>query len=58
MLYNSINHVISAFSPKGWWGHDSREEAESAAGVGLCCTHNAAVRCLLGFIFCKVMQKQ
>jgi len=23
-----------------------RKEVESAAGVGLCCTHNAAVRCL------------
>jgi len=34
-----------------------RKEVESAAGVGLCCMHNAPVRCLLGFLFCKVMQK-
>ena len=33
-------------------------EVETAAEVGLYCTHNATVHCLLGFIFRKVMQKQ
>jgi len=35
-----------------------RKEVESAAAVRLCCTHNAPVRCLLVFLFCKVMLKQ
>jgi len=33
-----------------------RKEVDSAAAVGLCCTHNALVHCLLGFLFRKVMQ--
>jgi len=28
-------------------------KVDSAAGVGLCCMHNAPVRCLLGFLFRK-----
>jgi len=34
------------------------EEVESAAAVGLCYTHNAPVRCLLGFFFRKVMNAE
>jgi len=34
-----------------------RKEVNSAAAVGLCCTHNAPVCCLLGFLFRKVMRK-
>jgi len=34
-----------------------RKEVDSAAAVGLCGTHNAPVRCLLGFLFHKVMHK-
>jgi len=34
-----------------------RKEVDSATAVGLFCTHNTPVRCLLGFLFCKVMQK-
>jgi len=33
----------------------TRKEVESTAGVGLCCTCSAPVRCLLGFLFCKIM---
>ena len=57
LLYDSLNLVINAFSSvllEAWF---RRKEVESAAGVGLCCMHNAAVHCLLGFLFCKVMQK-
>jgi len=38
-----------------WWFR--RKEVESAAAVGLCCTHKAPVRYLLGFLFRKVMLK-
>jgi len=34
-----------------------RKEVDSAAAIGLRCMHNAAVRCLLGFLFRNVMQK-
>jgi len=34
-----------------------RKEVKSAPAVGLCCTHNAPVRCLLDFLFRKVMLK-
>jgi len=33
------------------------KEVDSAAAVGLCYTHNAPARCLLGFLIRKVMQK-
>jgi len=33
------------------------KEVDSTAVVGLCCTHNALVCCLLGFLFHKVMLK-
>jgi len=59
MLYDSLNHVINAFGWMNRWlgARFRRKEVESAAGVGLCSTHNAAVRCLLGFPFRNVMQK-
>jgi len=58
MLYDSLNLVIDAFRLQGCWGAwFRRKEVESAAGVGLCCMHSAPVRCLLGFLFCKVVQK-
>jgi len=59
LLYDSLNLVINAFSSEllGAWFRFRINEVESAAEVGLCCTHNALVRCLLGFLFCKVMQK-
>jgi len=48
LLYDSLNLVINALA-RGCWGAWFRiNEVESAAEVGLCCTHNAAVRCLLG----------
>jgi len=33
------------------------KEVNSAAAVVLCFMHNAPVRCLLGFLFHKVIQK-
>ena len=58
LLYDSsLNLVINAFS----WGLLGAwfriNEVESAAEVGLCCTHNPPVCCILGFLFRKVMQK-
>jgi len=32
-----------------------RKEVENASAVGLCCTHKATVRYLLGFLFRKVI---
>jgi len=58
LLYDSLSLVIKAFSNRDYRGAwFRRKELDSAAAVGLCCTHNAPVRCLLGFLFCKVMQK-
>jgi len=58
LRYDSLSLVINTFSSKlsGTWYR--RKEVESAAAVGLCCTHNAPVRCLLGFLFLKVMLEQ
>ena len=58
LLYDSLSLAINAFSYRevlGTWFR--RKEVESAAGVGLCCMHNAPVCCILGFLFRKVMQK-
>ena len=48
LLYDSLNLVINAFA----WGLCGawfrRKEVDSAVAVGLCCTHKAPVRCLLG----------
>jgi len=47
-----INHAVNAFSPQDCWvPWFRRKEVENAAGVGLCCTHSAPVRCLLAFLF-------
>ena len=59
LLYDALNLVINAFSSGlfgGIWLR--RKEVESAAAVGLCYTHNAPVRCLLGFFFRKVMNAE
>jgi len=57
LLYDSLNLVINLLS-SGQLGAQLRiNETESAAEVGLCCTHNAPVCYLLGFLFRKVMQK-
>jgi len=57
LLYDSLNLVINAFISELLGAWFRIKEVESAAEVGLCCTHNAPVRCLLGFLFRKVMQK-
>jgi len=57
LLYDSINTVINAFSLgllEAWFRIN---EVERAAEVGLCCMHNAPIRCLLGFLFRKAIQK-
>jgi len=49
LLYDSPNLVVNAFSSGLFVGHGSgirRKEVESTPAVGLCCTHNALVRCL------------
>jgi len=48
MLYGSLNRVIDAFISGRLEAWFRRNEVESAAEVGLCCMHNAHVRCLLG----------
>ena len=58
LVYDSLSLVINAFSYREYWGAwFRRKEVDSAAAVGLCCKHNAPVRCLLGFLLCKLMQK-
>jgi len=56
-LYDSLSLVINAFSSGLLGAWFRRKEVKSATEVGLCCTHNAPVCCLLGFLFRKVMQK-
>jgi len=57
LLYDSLNLVINVFSLGVLGAWFRRKEVERAAAVGLCCMHKAPVRCLLGFLFRKVMQK-
>ena len=57
LLYDSLSFVINAFSYRDCWGMVQMKEVDSAAAVGLCCTRNALMRCLLCFLFRKVMQK-
>jgi len=57
LLYDSLNLVMNAFSWGFWGTWYRRKEVESAEAVGLCCTHKAPVRRLLGFLFRKVMLK-
>jgi len=55
LLCDSLNLVINAW---GFWeAWFKRKEVESAAAVGLCCMHEAPLRRILGFLFCKVMLK-
>jgi len=54
-LPKSCSQYIQPAGLLGAWF--SRKEVESVAGVGLRCTHSGPVRCLLGFLFRKVMQK-
>ena len=53
-LPKSCNQCVQLRAVGGSWFR--RKEVENAAGVGLCCTHNAPVRCLLGFLFRKVIK--
>jgi len=52
LLHDSLNLVINALSYRDCRERGSGErKVDSAAAVGLCCMHNAPVRCLLGFLF-------
>ena len=51
----SCNQCIQLAAVVGAWFRIN--EVKSAAEVGLCCTHNAPVHCLLDFLFRKVMEK-
>jgi len=59
LLYDSLRLVINAFSHRVCWDLGAAwfrtKEVDGAAAVGVCCTHNTSVRCLLGFLFRKVM---
>jgi len=57
LLYDSLNLVIDALSYRDCWGHGSGERKSIVLQQLDCCTHNVPVRCLLGFLFRKVMQK-
>ena len=59
LLYDSPSLVINAFSHRDCWGHGSGERKSIALQQLDCvaCTRNALMRCLLGYLFCKVMQK-
>jgi len=51
---NSCNQCVQLWLLGAWF---RRKEVKSTAAVGLCCTHNARVHCLLGFLLCKVTLK-
>jgi len=55
LLYGSLSLVMNAFSYREYWGHGSGERKSTALQQLDCCTHNAPVRCLLGFLFRKAM---
>ena len=59
LLYDSLSLVINAFIYRDCCGHGSGERKSIICLQQLdsICTHNAVVRCLLGFLLCKVMQK-
>jgi len=57
LLHDSLNLVINAFSSGLLGAWLRRNEVEGTAEVGLCSLHNVPVCCLLGFLFCKLMQK-
>jgi len=49
LLYNSLNIVINAFSSGCCGAWLRANEVDSAAEVGLCCTHNAPIPLSSGF---------
>jgi len=53
-LPKSCNQCVQPAGLLGAWFR--RKEVDSDAAVGQCCTHSTPVRCLLGFLFRKVMQ--
>ena len=57
LLYDSLNLVVRAFSSALLGGWFRINEVQSAAEVGLCCTHNALVCCVLGFYFAEVLDR-
>jgi len=54
-LSKSCNQCVQLGAVGAWF---RRKEVESVAVVGLCCTHKAPMRCLMGFLLPKVMLKQ
>ena len=56
LLYDSLNLVINAYS-SGLLAGMVQDKRSRERCIGLCCTHNAPVRCLPGFLFRKVMLK-
>jgi len=57
LLYDSPDLAMNASSYRDWWAWFRRKGVESAPADRLCCTHNAPVHCLLGFLFRKVVLK-
>jgi len=57
LLYDSLNLVIDAFSSGLLGAWFKRKGVKSAVAIAPCCMHMEPVRCLLGFLFCKVMLK-
>jgi len=59
LLYDSLSLAINAFSYRDCWGHGSGERKLIALQQLDCVarTHNAPLRCLLSFLFRKVIQK-
>jgi len=55
LLYDSLCLAINAFSYRDCWGHGLGERKSIA--LQQLEMHNTPVHCLLGFLFCKVMQK-
>jgi len=53
--YKVLYSMRLAIGTVGAWFR--RKTVDRAVAVGLCCTHNAPVHCLVGFLFRKVMQK-
>ena len=58
LLSDSLNLVINVFSYGLLGGHGSGErKSRVLQQLDMSCTHKAPVRCLLGFLICKVMLK-
>ena len=54
-LPTSCNQCAQLGAVMGAWFR--RKEVDSTPAVGLCCTYNATVHCILGFLFRTVMLK-